>query len=693
MDAANIIIRRRQGDSTGSGTVITDPRLLLLARIVWSATFVFTVVGALYTLLARISAYRAGLPIHLLFMPDSAALAGSGISPDFLFVYQMCLEYGMILGGIVLSVFLFKAGSDQVVPLLDSFVILATIVLPFKTFTWVADPTFQILTAVFACAGVLGNVAIFAVFPDGRVHPRWALWLLPVAAVWYGLLFFGILLGPVNSVPIGPASLWFMVWWIVGLLMQIDRYRRISTPTQRQQIKWVLAGLGFITLFTTVAGITLLFTSAVDATTFTVMRAIVIPLGLSLSICSLFIALRRSIVRFGLWDVDLILNRSLVYGGVTLILLAVFGVALFVLQAVFTRLFGDQQTTLATILATGLVVGLFQPARKRLQHVVDYKLYRLRCDLDQFAEHERIPKAVDTGALSGKVVGQYQLGPLIGRGGMGEVYHGQQMGSGQTVAIKTLRTDPDTSIPQEQGQLRLGREAQIVSGLDHPNVIKVYDFGAVGNVFYVAMQYVAGENLDTFLRRAGKLSLEQTVIILQDVAEALDYVHERGLVHRDVKPSNVLLPESPTSSSKGGKSSKNGNNGTIPAAILTDFGLIKVLNRQSQASLSDAPVGTMSYMAPEQIRADFDIDGRADVYSLGVMAYQMLSGKLPFEGGIAQLVFAHLQEPPPDLCKEVPDVPPEVGKAINIAMAKTPSERFARATQFVEALGVLAPVA
>ncbi|HLY27696.1 MAG TPA: serine/threonine-protein kinase [Aggregatilineales bacterium] len=686
MAEANFIIRRRQGDSTSSGVIITNGRLLFLARVAWVAVFAFTVVGTLYTLLARVSAFRAGLPVTLSWMPNSAVLAGSGISPDFMFAYQMFLEYVLIFAGIGVAIFLFNAGSNRLVPLLDSFAIVTTIVLPFRTFLWVEQPVFHFLALLIATIGVTANVAVFFVFPDGRVYPRWALWLLPVAAVWYAVLFFGIL----NSVTFGIATLWLMIWWLGGLIAQIDRYRRISTPTERQQIKWVLAGLGFITLFTTIIGLFYPLTPTLDSSTITLIQSFILPLGMTLSIGSLLAALRRSILRNGLWDVDLMINRSLVYGALTLVLLAVFGVALLPLKALFTAVLGGQQTTLATVVATALCVGLFQPTRKRMQHMVDHKIYKLRCDLDQFVEGERDLDKGDTGALSGKVLGHYQLGALIGRGGMGEVYQGLRIGSGQTVAIKTLRTDPDTTLPQEQGQLRLGREAEVVSGLDHPNVIKVYDFGASGSIFYVAMQYVAGENLDAMLRRAGKLSLEQTILILKDIASALDYVHKQGLVHRDVKPSNVLMSGDDTLGSKSGKSS---GNRAAQSAILTDFGLIKILNRQSQASLTGAPVGTMSYMAPEQIRADQDIDGRADVYSLGVMAYQMLSGKLPFEGGVAQLLFAHLQQPPPDLCQEVPDLPREVGSAIHTAMAKAPVERFASAAEFVSALNVLAPVA
>ncbi|MFN8376712.1 MAG: serine/threonine-protein kinase, partial [Anaerolineae bacterium] len=181
--------------------------------------------------------------------------------------------------------------------------------------------------------------------------------------------------------------------------------------------------------------------------------------------------------------------------------------------------------------------------------------------------------------------------------------------------------------------------------------------------------YIDGLGLNEYLKQQGVLSLAETRAMLHEIASALDYAHERGLVHRDIKPSNVMLRA----------------NGPVPHAVLMDFGIAKLRDSQTRYTGSGA-IGTIDYMAPEQILAAREVDHRADVYALGVMTFEMLTGRHPFEGGPAQVMFAHLQQPAPDARSLKPDLPDAPAQALLRALAKDPAERFASAGAFVQSL-------
>jgi tRNA A-37 threonylcarbamoyl transferase component Bud32 len=278
---------------------------------------------------------------------------------------------------------------------------------------------------------------------------------------------------------------------------------------------------------------------------------------------------------------------------------------------------------------------------------------------------------VGVGLLTGSQVGSYEVHELLGRGGMAEVYKGRHTRLDRTVAIKVLSSNiaSDTDFRR-----RFEREARSVAVLKHPNIVGVYDFGDTDGVCYMVMEYVPGQTLAQFLRQSGALPLDQAYQLLRDLASALDYAHAQGLVHRDVKPSNVMLE--PVTST--------GANTLGFRAVLTDFGIAKLLS-SSQGTKTEGLTGTIDYMAPEQIRVSGDLDGRADIYALGVVAYQVLTGELPFEGdNPANVMMKHLQEPPPDPRRLLPELPARVASAILRAMAKHPADRFGTAGAFVE---------
>ncbi len=184
------------------------------------------------------------------------------------------------------------------------------------------------------------------------------------------------------------------------------------------------------------------------------------------------------------------------------------------------------------------------------------------------------------------------------------------------------------------------------------------------------MELLSGPDLNNLLKREKQISLPKTVDLLKGVADALDYAHQQGLVHRDIKPSNVMLDASTNP----------------PRAVLTDFGIAKISDAHTRIT-SSGILGTFDYMSPEQIQASAKVDGRADVYALGVMTYQMLTGCLPFERpNTGAVLLAHLNAPPPDAREITRDLPRRAAYAIQQAMAKDPENRFATAGEFIAVL-------
>jgi eukaryotic-like serine/threonine-protein kinase len=262
--------------------------------------------------------------------------------------------------------------------------------------------------------------------------------------------------------------------------------------------------------------------------------------------------------------------------------------------------------------------------------------------------------------LVGARLGPYEVLEPLGQGGMAEVYHGVHTRLGRAVAIKVL---PAGLAGHADFRERFEREARAVAALRHANIVQVYDFGDAEGMYYMVMEYIAGSDLAQLLAEHASLPLAQVRPLLRDVAAALDYAHAQGLVHRDVKPSNVMIQAANAA-------------GVGQRAILTDFGIAKILAGGSAATKTGVMIGTPDYMAPEQIRAAGEVDARTDIYALGVMLFQMLTGRLPFTGenpGI--VVLAHLHQPAPDPRALLPDLPAHIAQAILRALAKDPAER------------------
>jgi outer membrane protein assembly factor BamB len=271
--------------------------------------------------------------------------------------------------------------------------------------------------------------------------------------------------------------------------------------------------------------------------------------------------------------------------------------------------------------------------------------------------------AVGRRIAAGDVVAGYEVGALVGRGGMGEVYRARDMRLERPVALKLL---VEQFTDDEGFRERLLRESRLAASLDHPNVIPIYDAGEADGRLFIAMRFVDGKDLKAVLRREGHIERGRAVAIASQVADALDAAHAKGLVHRDVKPSNVLLDQ------QGGREH----------AYLADFGLTQSVSDRSPTD--GQLMGTVDYVAPEQIRGD-EVDGRADVYALGCLLFETLTGTLPFTGvSDVAVVYAHLEDQPPRASGRNAELPPALDDVLARAMAKEPSDRQQSCGELVE---------
>jgi eukaryotic-like serine/threonine-protein kinase len=268
------------------------------------------------------------------------------------------------------------------------------------------------------------------------------------------------------------------------------------------------------------------------------------------------------------------------------------------------------------------------------------------------------------------ISGRYRVHTLIGQGGMGKVFRAQQIPLGRPVALKVLeahRVDPDF-------QRRFFQEAAILARLQNPHTVTIYDYGRDNDIYFIAMEFVSGGALDKVLEAEGPLAASRVLSLAQQICRSLRDAHGQGVIHRDLKPANVVLAK--------------GEDGEELIKVL-DFGLAKRLNATiPEDTQRDVVPGSPKYMAPELIRQQ-PIDGRTDIYSLGVMMYQMLAGAVPFDHATAvDILYAHLHEAPEPLSQRNPNaqIPKELEQLVMRCLAKTPDQRPAGARELYEAL-------
>jgi eukaryotic-like serine/threonine-protein kinase len=282
-----------------------------------------------------------------------------------------------------------------------------------------------------------------------------------------------------------------------------------------------------------------------------------------------------------------------------------------------------------------------------------------------FGENELM--VIGTANLINAQLGSYQIKALLGSGGMASVYRGFDLNLRREVAIKVLS---EAAAAQAGLAARFRQEAQIIAGLHHPHIVKVYDFGEHDGLTYMVQELLPGPTLEARLRdlagRGERLQREDVLAIVAQLASALDAAHAAGIIHRDVKPANALW-------------------NAAGALTLTDFGIAKNTLGNANHTQGGIVIGTPNYISPEQARGLAPTPA-SDIYSLGVVLYELLAGKPPFVGDTMSVVMDHIQMPPPPLRQLRPDLPPDVEAVVQQALAKDPAARFNSATVLAHAL-------
>src|SRR5215208_7079873 len=262
----------------------------------------------------------------------------------------------------------------------------------------------------------------------------------------------------------------------------------------------------------------------------------------------------------------------------------------------------------------------------------------------------------------------YTIEGEIGRGGMGVVYRARDERLQRRVAIKVL--PPELAFQQDIRE-RFTREAQTAARLSHPHIVPIHTVGEGDGLVYFVMGYVDGESVAARIRRRGQLPVEEARRIMKETADALSAAHALSVIHRDIKPDNILLE------------------GTRGRVMVTDFGIAKALSSTSGATLTGigVAIGTPAFMSPEQAAGEREIDGRSDLYSLGIVTYQMLTGDLPFNApSVAGILMKQITEPAPDLRRKRPDIPEDLALAVARCLEKDPQNRWPTADALRRAL-------
>jgi len=267
--------------------------------------------------------------------------------------------------------------------------------------------------------------------------------------------------------------------------------------------------------------------------------------------------------------------------------------------------------------------------------------------------------------LKAALAGRYEIEREIGHGGMANVYLARDVRHSREVALKVLRPELAAIIGAE----RFVKEIEVTANLQHPNILPLYDSGEAGGFLYYVMPYLEGESLRIKLNREKQLSVEDTIEIAKAMAAALEFAHQHDVIHRDIKPENILLQAG--------------------QALVADFGIALAVSQAGGTRLTETglSLGTPHYMSPEQATGDREIDARSDVYSLGAVVYEMLTGDPPHTGNTMQAIVAKvLTETPIPISRMRDMIPPNVEDAVQRALAKSPADRFACAADFAAAL-------
>lgn len=642
--------------------------------------------GFVFLSLAMIVLFLLGIPPYYNELVDTVSpetlstLHSLGMSVTFYATYQTALAILLMVGCTVAGLIIFRFKSEEWVALLAAFTLIGTGANAFQPL-FLSSKVIGSFTPVHLMMSMIlvSQILTCYTIPDGKFPQQWMKY---AASLWFLWLMVSVFW---RSFPFNLFN-WqgngFTVYLFAelaalssGIYALLYRYYHSDNPIKREQLKWVVfsiavavvVGLGcniFLNFFDQThppAGLSLIM----DMTTQTL--SVLAQLGVPA-------AMVFSILRYRLYDIELVINQSLIYGLLAVFLAAVFGIILFGLQTLFRMVTNqDHPPTIGIVAATASVFSLFNPALKVLRNFINRKLFGIEVDLNDVQRiNARLEKASQLPSQVVTAVGGYTGLELIARGGMGEIYKARHPSLNRVVAIKILsvyfKDDPAFN-------KRFAREAELMARLRHPNIINIYDYGEQSGLPYIVMEYLTGETLSQVMKERERLTLEESLPLLEDLASALDYAHDQGIIHRDLKPSNVIL-EPMTAAI----------NGRTRRAILMDFGIARFVTENTMLTASGDVLGTADYISPEQAHGTEELDRRADLYSFAVMIYQLLTGHKLFErNNTWAMIRSHLEEPPPDPRIHI-DLPGAAAQALLKALAKKPEERFASVGEFVAEL-------
>ena len=662
-----------------TGGTSTSLRLNGVKLIVTRAAFVLLSLAAILLFCLGIPPYYNEI-IRNINVEILLALQSLGMTVTFYAGYQTALAILLLAGCITAGLIIVRFKSDDWVALLVAFTLVGMGANAFSPL-YLSYRTINSKTpALFMMAIILVCQVLFCyTIPDGKFTQGWMKYAAGFLFAWLMVSVFW------ESFPINLYN-WegngFTIYLLVelaallsGIYALIYHYFHSSNPIKREQLKWVVfsiavavvVGIGcslFLVFFekiNTSAGMILIMNMTTQ--TISVLAQLGVPA-----------ALVFSILRYRLYDIELVINRSLIYGSLTVFLAVVFAGVLLGLQTLFERITGSNQPPAIAIVAASLMVfSLFRPTLQVSQNFVNRKFFGIEVDLNDVDRmHARIEKASHLPSHAVTSVGGYTDLELIARGGMGEIYKARHPTLNRAVAIKILSIyfKDDSAFNQ-----RFAREAELMAHLRHPNIITIYDYGEQNGLPYIVMEYLTGTTLSEIMKERGHVSLAESLPLLEDLASALDYAHDQGVIHRDIKPSNVIL-EPMTTSTKG----------QTQRAILMDFGIARFVSENTMLTATGDVLGTADYISPEQAHGTEELDRRADLYSFAVMTYQLLTGHRPFErNNTWAMIRSHIEEPPPDPRIHV-DMPEIAAEALLKALAKKPEERFNSVGEFVSEL-------
>jgi len=660
--------------STATTRVVNLERLRW-ARAIWILIVVVnTVYGAI-----NLGIYTAGRlqpcvaePCQAMQLSIQAAqeYAQSGVPFAAAALLRPILELVLVVAYTGVGILLFLRRSDDWMGLFSGMVLCLLgfqLTYSIETLPVLAPNTLPISIFLTLAMLVMAYTTLY-LFPRGRFESRSVVYLLAVTLAYELTRGLAINL-PQLGISSGVMLFGTVLLCGVGLTMQVRRYRSLS-PAERQQVKWIIFAFTLLSGGLFLSAFQKAIVSSLDGTWYVVASLLalliqhVFYLGLPL-------AFTFSMLRYRLWDADLVINRTMVYVSAVVVLIVLFFGVFFTFNAILVTVTGAN-STIPLVISFIAVAALFTPVSHVVAHIIDHQIYGLRVDLFDIEKQPGqetyfVPiQEAKSGRYTGLRVASYELSALLGRGAMSEVYSAQDLTTAGTVAVKML---PPELATQPESLLRFQREADALRQLNHPSIVRMISSGMSDGQHYLAMEWIDGETLLTRMNQTPPLTVRESLVIIAEIASALDASHAAGIVHRDVKPSNILLRRTDQA----------------VQAVLTDFGIVKLMNDKTLSS-RESFVGTPYYVAPEQITTSTTIDHRADIYGLGLVAYQLLVGRHPFNMSRAAVVFAHLNQPPPDPRSINPDLPISTSEALLKALAKSPNNRFNSAGAFAAAL-------